>query len=113
MRTLALLLLLLFSLERCFLQKPNTDSNRRHDVYIAGFFPYGRGVENSETGEDFFVIDGKRVDGVVLRARGDAERQASSRSRKRALGHPQELQTAHVVERYHGEDLKEFVGEGC
>ncbi|KAJ8917294.1 hypothetical protein NQ315_002312 [Exocentrus adspersus] len=30
-------------------QKPNTD-NRRHDVYIAGFFPFGKGVENSDTG---------------------------------------------------------------
>lgn len=31
-------------------QKPNTDA-RRHDVYIAGFFPYGKGVENSDTGK--------------------------------------------------------------
>ncbi|RZC34862.1 7tm 3 and/or ANF receptor domain containing protein [Asbolus verrucosus] len=30
-------------------QKPNMD-NRRHDVYIAGFFPFGKGVENSDTG---------------------------------------------------------------
>lgn len=50
MQSLVFVLFLLFSLELCFLQKPNTDSNRRHDVYIAGFFPYGRGVENSETG---------------------------------------------------------------
>ncbi|XP_045467345.1 gamma-aminobutyric acid type B receptor subunit 2 [Harmonia axyridis] len=34
---------------RCSFQKPNTD-NRRHDVYIAGFFPYGKGVENADTG---------------------------------------------------------------
>lgn len=53
MQSFVLLLFLLFSLERCFLQKPNTDSNKqRHDVYIAGFFPYGREVENSETGGD-------------------------------------------------------------
>ncbi|KAL3272277.1 hypothetical protein HHI36_022757 [Cryptolaemus montrouzieri] len=31
------------------LQKPNTD-NRRHDVYIAGFFPFGKGAENADTG---------------------------------------------------------------
>ncbi|XP_060533297.1 gamma-aminobutyric acid type B receptor subunit 2 isoform X2 [Cylas formicarius] len=36
-------------LVRCRSQKPNVD-NRRHDVYIAGFFPFGRGVENSDTG---------------------------------------------------------------
>ncbi|EFA04929.1 gamma-aminobutyric acid type B receptor subunit 2 [Tribolium castaneum] len=30
-------------------QRPNLDA-RRHDVYIAGFFPFGKGVENSETG---------------------------------------------------------------
>lgn len=34
------------------MQKPNVDA-RRHDVYIAGFFPFGKGVENSETGEFF------------------------------------------------------------
>lgn len=64
----SLLLVLMFSVEWCLLQKPNTDSNRRHDVYIAGFFPYGRGVENSETGctkekkikiEIFFIFDFK------------------------------------------------------
>ncbi|XP_019875177.2 gamma-aminobutyric acid type B receptor subunit 2 isoform X2 [Aethina tumida] len=43
------LLLLLTVLRCCVPQKPNTD-NRRHDVYIAGFFPFGRGVENSDTG---------------------------------------------------------------
>ncbi|XP_063370151.1 gamma-aminobutyric acid type B receptor subunit 2 [Cydia amplana] len=33
-------------------QKPNLDAilNRRTDVYIAGFFPFGKGVENSHTG---------------------------------------------------------------
>lgn len=33
-------------------QKPNLDAilNRRTDVYIAGFFPFGKGVENSNTG---------------------------------------------------------------
>ncbi|XP_049881941.1 gamma-aminobutyric acid type B receptor subunit 2 [Pectinophora gossypiella] len=32
-------------------QKPNLDAilNRRTDVYIAGFFPFGKGVENSNT----------------------------------------------------------------
>lgn len=43
---------LIFIFKICESQKPNTDT-RRHDVYIAGFFPYGRGVENSETGEYF------------------------------------------------------------
>lgn len=28
--------------------------NKRHDVYVAGFFPYGRGVENSDTGKILF-----------------------------------------------------------
>lgn len=46
-RTVFVFLVLL----RCALpQKPNVD-NRRHDVYIAGFFPFGRGVENSDTGK--------------------------------------------------------------
>ncbi|KAF5284264.1 hypothetical protein FQR65_LT00265 [Abscondita terminalis] len=36
-------------LTTCQLQKPNVDS-RRHDVYIAGFFPFGKGVENADTG---------------------------------------------------------------
>lgn len=36
-------------LTTCKLQKPNVDS-RRHDVYIAGFFPFGKGVENANTG---------------------------------------------------------------
>uniref|UniRef100_A0A6P7FDM5 Gamma-aminobutyric acid type B receptor subunit 2 isoform X1 n=1 Tax=Diabrotica virgifera virgifera TaxID=50390 RepID=A0A6P7FDM5_DIAVI len=42
-------LLLLIFLKCCNFQKPNMD-NKRHDVYVAGFFPYGRGVENSDTG---------------------------------------------------------------
>ncbi|KAK9876297.1 hypothetical protein WA026_012595 [Henosepilachna vigintioctopunctata] len=45
---LQVILLLMIS-ESCLFQKPNTD-NRRHDVYIAGFFPFGKGVENAETG---------------------------------------------------------------
>ncbi|XP_050310486.1 gamma-aminobutyric acid type B receptor subunit 2 isoform X2 [Anthonomus grandis grandis] len=44
-----LLFLVIFNFEMCILQKPNVDA-RRHDVYIAGFFPFGKGVENSETG---------------------------------------------------------------
>ncbi|KAB0791553.1 hypothetical protein PPYR_03353 [Photinus pyralis] len=36
-------------LTTCQPQKPNVDS-RRHDVYIAGFFPFGKGVENANTG---------------------------------------------------------------
>ncbi|XP_017778907.1 PREDICTED: gamma-aminobutyric acid type B receptor subunit 2 [Nicrophorus vespilloides] len=43
------LLVFTLLLRCCVLQKPNTDA-RRHDVYIAGFFPFGKGVENSETG---------------------------------------------------------------
>lgn len=31
-------------------QKTNGDNPGRHDVYIAGFFPFGKGVENSRTG---------------------------------------------------------------
>ena len=44
------LLVLLVILRRFSSQKPITDA-RRHDVYIAGFFPFGKGVENSDTGE--------------------------------------------------------------
>lgn len=43
------LLLLGLLIVECQLQKPNTDI-RRHDVYIAGFFPFGKSVENSEIG---------------------------------------------------------------
>ncbi|XP_075987240.1 gamma-aminobutyric acid type B receptor subunit 2 isoform X2 [Anticarsia gemmatalis] len=47
-----LLLLALVSPSRGHPQKPNLDAilNRRTDVYIAGFFPFGKGVENSNTG---------------------------------------------------------------
>lgn len=36
----------------CSGQKPNMESilNKRHDVYIAGFFPYGRGIDQSSLG---------------------------------------------------------------
>lgn len=39
-------------------QKPNLDAilNRRTDVYIAGFFPFGKGVENSNTGIYLSII---------------------------------------------------------
>lgn len=37
-------------IQKTISQKPNID-NRRHDVYIAGFFPFGKGVENSQTGK--------------------------------------------------------------
>lgn len=43
--------LLLILLRCCKLQKISGD-NKRHDVYIAGFFPFGKGVENSETGRE-------------------------------------------------------------
>ncbi|KAK9753072.1 hypothetical protein QE152_g3613 [Popillia japonica] len=47
---LSLKIFILLVLSRCsFFQKPNTD-NKRHDVYIAGFFPFGKGVENADTG---------------------------------------------------------------
>lgn len=42
--------LLLVIIQFSYSQKPNVD-NRRHDVYIAGFFPFGKGVENSNTGK--------------------------------------------------------------
>lgn len=41
--------LFLIFLKCCKSQKVGGDS-KRHDVYIAGFFPFGKGVENSETG---------------------------------------------------------------
>lgn len=49
------LFLLLLFFKFTVLQKPSID-NRRHDVYIAGFFPFGKGVENSNTGmiENYF-----------------------------------------------------------
>jgi len=31
-------------------QKPNLPGNRRRDVYIAGFFPYGRHIPESRVG---------------------------------------------------------------
>lgn len=46
----ALIVLSLF-ISTCQLQKPTVEG-RRHDVYIAGFFPFGRGVENSNTGSN-------------------------------------------------------------
>ncbi|XP_026733435.1 gamma-aminobutyric acid type B receptor subunit 2 [Trichoplusia ni] len=47
-----LLILALVCISQGFPQKPNLDAilNRRTDVYIAGFFPFGKGVENSNTG---------------------------------------------------------------
>ncbi|XP_063834866.1 gamma-aminobutyric acid type B receptor subunit 2 [Ostrinia nubilalis] len=47
-----LLILALVSITQGTPQKPNLDAilNRRTDVYIAGFFPFGKGVENSNTG---------------------------------------------------------------
>ncbi|KAL4706640.1 hypothetical protein ACJJTC_005025 [Scirpophaga incertulas] len=49
---LFLLLLACFGFVVSSPQKPNLDAilNRRTDVYIAGFFPFGKGVENSNTG---------------------------------------------------------------
>lgn len=34
----------------------SSGSSHRSDVYIAGFFPYGEGVENSQTGKNFIVF---------------------------------------------------------
>lgn len=34
----------------------NGRTAKRSDVYIAGFFPYGDGVENSETGKKRIII---------------------------------------------------------
>ncbi|XP_022907049.1 gamma-aminobutyric acid type B receptor subunit 2 [Onthophagus taurus] len=42
-------LLVLVVIKFCASQKPNMD-NRRHDVYIAGFFPYGKESEHADTG---------------------------------------------------------------
>nr|XP_026493604.1 gamma-aminobutyric acid type B receptor subunit 2 isoform X1 [Vanessa tameamea] len=46
-----LIILLIFGIVNGVPQKPNLDAilNRRTDVYIAGFFPFGKGVENSNT----------------------------------------------------------------
>nr|XP_032524798.1 gamma-aminobutyric acid type B receptor subunit 2 isoform X1 [Danaus plexippus plexippus]XP_032524799.1 gamma-aminobutyric acid type B receptor subunit 2 isoform X2 [Danaus plexippus plexippus] len=45
------MVLLMAGLVTAVPQKPNLDAilNRRTDVYIAGFFPFGKGVENSNT----------------------------------------------------------------
>ncbi|CAH2060405.1 unnamed protein product, partial [Iphiclides podalirius] len=50
--TMLLILLGVLQLSHGLPQKPNLDAilNRRTDVYIAGFFPFGKGVENSNTG---------------------------------------------------------------
>lgn len=57
-------------LATCQLQKPNVDS-RRHDVYIAGFFPFGKGVENANTGtklpENIFISIKNGFPGVLGR----------------------------------------------
>lgn len=47
-----LIILVIFGIANGVPQKPNLDAilNRRTDVYIAGFFPFGKGVENSNTG---------------------------------------------------------------
>ncbi|CAH2098992.1 unnamed protein product [Euphydryas editha] len=47
-----LIILAVFGIVNGVPQKPNLDAilNRRTDVYIAGFFPFGKGVENSNTG---------------------------------------------------------------
>lgn len=49
---LVLVLLGLVGVSQAVPQKPNLDAilNRRTDVYIAGFFPFGKGVENANTG---------------------------------------------------------------
>lgn len=48
-----IVLLALVSISQAVPQKPNLDAilNRRTDVYIAGFFPFGKGVENANTGK--------------------------------------------------------------
>ncbi|XP_052753586.1 LOW QUALITY PROTEIN: gamma-aminobutyric acid type B receptor subunit 2 [Galleria mellonella] len=50
--TMLVMFLALLSFSQGLPQKPNLDAilNRRTDVYIAGFFPFGKGVENSNTG---------------------------------------------------------------
>lgn len=47
MRVKALILSLLIV---AFVNVINARTAKRSDVYIAGFFPYGDGVENSDTG---------------------------------------------------------------
>lgn len=46
----ALLILQTIFIEN-FVACQRRSSNKRSDVYIAGFFPYADGVENSETGK--------------------------------------------------------------
>lgn len=50
-----LVFMFLILLRCCKLQKTGGD-NKRHDVYIAGFFPFGKGVENSETGKNSKIL---------------------------------------------------------
>lgn len=50
------LFLFLSLLRSCNFQKTGGES-KRHDVYIAGFFPFGKGVENSETGRRKIVLE--------------------------------------------------------
>lgn len=42
-------LLLIFCMV-CMISAQRPSSSHRSDVYIAGFFPYGDGVENAATG---------------------------------------------------------------
>lgn len=81
-------------------QRPNLDA-RRHDVYIAGFFPFGRGVENSETGE-CVNVPFPELSTFAPRPRRHAERQTRFGPRQRPLD-PHQLPPSHVVERHDGE----------
>lgn len=53
-KSIYLHIILLFNLNNLIkCQRPS--SAHRSDVYIAGFFPYGDKVENSDTGLKFFI----------------------------------------------------------
>lgn len=44
--TICFIILYLIGVSKCH----RSSSSHRSDVYIAGFFPYGLGVENADTG---------------------------------------------------------------
>jgi hypothetical protein len=48
--SLCVVALLCLLLAKGMCQKPNLAGNKRRDVYIAGFFPYGRHIPESRVG---------------------------------------------------------------
>lgn len=64
LKTMTRFVLILFFCIVCTMSAQRPSSSHRSDVYIAGFFPYGDGVENAATGKftqflDLFSLNNK------------------------------------------------------